>query len=263
MRLVSTLVAVFLLACAASALHGQMITVNRDGETISGPPPTMDHVSWIRAINEWRDSEKRRVKYNGALYDVPATKWTQRSFMEPQVMSQERYLYDPVTRRYTVDRYLDDLRSRYGGIDSVLIWTGYPNMGIDNRNQFDWMRDLPGGLAGIRSMIADFHRRGVQVLFPVNPWDKGTRLEALPIEQTVAQTFRDAGIDGIFGDTMGGGYNRYIPAAQALNYPMPLEPELGVDPQYNILNWAGWIGPPMPPPRPRKVGRAPPPLPHR
>ena len=68
--------------------------------------------------------------------------------------------------RYTVDRYLDDLEKRYGGIDAVLIWPTYPNMGIDNRNQHDMIRSMPGGVAGVRQMIADFHRRGVRVLFP-------------------------------------------------------------------------------------------------
>ena len=57
-------------------------------------------------------------------------------------MVHERYFYDPAARRYTVDRYLNDLDQRYGGIDSVLIWHPYPNLGVDNRNQFDLLRDL-------------------------------------------------------------------------------------------------------------------------
>jgi hypothetical protein len=49
--------------------------------------------------------------------------WGQRSFIQPQMMVEERTFYDPVAGKYTVDRYLDDLGARYGGIDSVLIWS--------------------------------------------------------------------------------------------------------------------------------------------
>jgi hypothetical protein len=30
----------------------------------------------------------------------------------------------------------------------VLVWPTYPNMGIDDRNQYDLLADLPGGIAG-------------------------------------------------------------------------------------------------------------------
>ena len=83
-------------------------------------------------------------------YAEPALQWAQRSFIQPQMMAHERYFYDPVAGRYTVKRYLQDLRDRYGGIDSVLVWPTYPNIGVDNRNQFDLWRDMPGGLAGVR-----------------------------------------------------------------------------------------------------------------
>jgi iron(II)-dependent oxidoreductase len=51
---------------------------------------------------------------------------------------------------------VDDLERRHRGIDSVLIWPTHPNMGIDNRNQHDLIRSMPGGVAGARQMIADF-----------------------------------------------------------------------------------------------------------
>ena len=64
--------------------------------------------------------------------------------MQPQAMVEDRYLYDPVARRYTVDRFLDDLDKRYGGIDSILLWPVYPNIGIDNRNRYDLLARYAG-----------------------------------------------------------------------------------------------------------------------
>src|SRR5450755_4659996 len=89
------------------------------------------------------------------------------------MMVQDRYFYDPVAGNYTVDRYVDDLERRYGGIDSVLIWPTHPNMGIDNRNQHDLIRSMPGGVAGVRQMIADFHRGGWRGRSPLMMWIRG------------------------------------------------------------------------------------------
>ena len=139
----------------------------------SKPCSQTEHEAWLADITHWRMERRIRVGYDGARYDLPALKWTQSSFMQPQMMVQDRYFYDPVAGKYTVDRYLDDLEKRYGGIDAVLIWPTYPNMGIDNRNQHDMIRSMPGGVPGVRQMIADFHRRGVRVL--VSDDDVGPR----------------------------------------------------------------------------------------
>ena len=146
----------------------------------SKPCTQQDHEAWLADIRHWRDERKIRIGYDGSRYDMPEFKWTQSSFIQPQMMVQDRYFYDPVAGKYTVDRYLDDLEKRYGGIDAVLIWPTYPNMGIDNRNQHDMIRSMPGGVAGVRQMIADFHRRDVRVLFPMMMWDQGTRDPGMP-----------------------------------------------------------------------------------
>ena len=168
-------------------------------------PCTQDeHGAWLADIQHWRDERRIRIGYEGSRYDQPALKWTQSSFFQPQMMVEDRYFYDAVAHHYTVDRYLDDLEKRYGGIDSVLIWPTYPNMGIDNRNQHDMIRSMPGGIPGVRQMIADFHRRGVRVLFPMMMWDQGTRAPGMSWPEAIASLMAEIGADGINGDTQDG-----------------------------------------------------------
>ena len=151
--------------------------------------------------------------------------------------------------KYTVDRYLDDLYQRYGGIDSVLLWPVYPNIGVDNRNQHD-CRDMPGGIEGVQAMVADFHRRGVRVLFPVMPWDTGTRPEGRPLAEAAARLMKQIGADGINGDTMQGIGIEFRRAADALVYPLVLEPGVRMkEPSmvlWNTMSWGYWDYQPVP-----------------
>jgi iron(II)-dependent oxidoreductase len=199
-----------------------------------------EHEAWLADIRHWRNERRVRIGYNGSRYDLPALQWTQSSFIQPQMMVHDRYFYDPVSAKYTVDRYLDDLEKRYGGIDAVLIWPTYPNMGIDNRNQHDMIRSMPGGLTGVKQMIADFHRRGVRVLFPMMMWDQGTRDPAMPWPYAIATLMAEIGADGINGDTQDGVPLAFTLAADEAGHPLAFEPEGGPSDEalaWNVMTW--------------------------
>ena len=143
---------VAVVACLPATLaRGQASKIRDLGEVLAGPAGNTDAVAWLAEVQQWRKEHRAAIRYDGADYARPELAWGQRSFIQPQMMVEERTFYDPVAGKYTVDRYLDDLETRYGGIDSVLIWPVYPNIGIDNRNQHDMLRAMPGGLAGVRS----------------------------------------------------------------------------------------------------------------
>ena len=68
---------------------------------------------WLSDITHWRAERRIRIGYEDSRYQIPALQWTQRSFIQPQMMIHDRYFYDPVAGKYTVDRYLNDLQTRY------------------------------------------------------------------------------------------------------------------------------------------------------
>jgi len=198
------------------------------------------HESFLDALHHWRRVRRIYIGYDGSRYDSPALRWTQSSYIQPQTMVEERYLYDPVAGKYTVDRYLDDVDKRYGGIDSILLWPVYPNIGIDNRNQLDMIMAMPGGIAGVRQMIADFHRRGVRVLFPMMMWDQGTRDPNTPWPQAIAELMAQIGADGINGDTQDGVPLAFTLAADRAGHPLAFQPELSPSDEalaWNVLSW--------------------------
>jgi iron(II)-dependent oxidoreductase len=217
-----------------------------EGSTKCSP---QDHEQWLADVTHWRDERRIRIGYNPARYEMPELKWTQSSFMQPQMMVQDRFFYDPVAGKYTVDRYLDDLQQRYGGIDAVLIWPTYPNMGIDNRNQHDMIRSMPGGVAGVREMIAEFHKRGVRVFFPMMMWDQGTRKPDKSWPEAIADLMKEIGADGINGDTQDGVPRAFSEAADRAGHPLAFQPEGGPHDEavsYDVLTWGQYLFPRVP-----------------
>jgi len=261
------LIPVVLALLLSPALPAQDTQYAPQGEQIPGPPLARDSgehccergersgpsrsmvEAWLADIRHWRGEELVRMGYDASEYSRPELRWTQSSFVQPQMMIEDRYFYDPAAGRYTVDRYLDDLEKRYGGIDSVLVWHTYPNIGIDNRNQYDLLRDMPGGAAGLKQMVADFHRRGVRVLFPVMLWDQGTRDARAPNWVATAEAMAEIGADGINGDTLAGVPRAFRAASDKIGHPLALEPEGGPADEalaWNNLTWGYWKYPFVP-----------------
>ncbi len=236
-------------ADAPAFIPAEVLKSNGAGELLAGPASPRDFPAWWAGMLEYKRQMREGVATNVAegadAYANPAVQWARRSFIQPLIMAHERYLYDPAARRYTVARYLRDLNRRYGGIDSVLVWPTYPNIGVDSRNQFDLWRDMPGGLAGLRQMTADFHRQGVRVFIPTMIWDHGTRDEGAPMAERLTQLAKEIGADGLFGDTMSPMSRDFYAESIKRAHPLALEPESGLGDQiealaWNVLSWGYW-----------------------
>jgi formylglycine-generating enzyme required for sulfatase activity len=219
-----------------------------EGILTAGCPPFM-HERWLKDIDHWRSERRIRIDYDPTRYTLPALQWTQSSFIQPQMMVHDRYFYDPVGGHYTVDRYLDDLEQRYGGIDAVLIWSTYPNMGIDDRNQLEMVQSMPGGIEGVRQMVADFHRRGVRVLFPMMMWDEGTHAPEQAWPDAIAALMKQIGADGINGDTQDGVPLGFSLAADKIGHPLAFQPESSPSDEalaWNVMTWGQYNFPFIP-----------------
>jgi len=210
-------------------------------ELFAGPLDSASYTAWLTQMKEWRIKEKARSNYNGAEYLRPEFGWIHKTFIYAQMMAHDRYFYDAVAGKYTVDRYLDDLKKRYGGLGAVLIWPTYPHIGIDDRDQYDLVADMPGGIAAVKQMIIDFKKRGVRVFFPIMIWDHGTRKISLSMPIALMNEMKLLGADGMNGDTMWGVTEDFRNAYDSINYPVALEPELAMQDlkmvEWNTMSW--------------------------
>jgi len=205
---------------------------------VHGPASAAEQPAWLEGLKKNRTLTQEAIGWKGGVSDqIP---WTLTAYIQPQIHPYDRYLYDPETKTYTVDKYLQDLETRYGGIDAVLMWPVYTQIGIDDRNQFDMWRSMPGGLDGVANLTAQLHEHGVKMLWPQKPWDVGTRREPISDAKTFAKLLVQTDGDGINGDTMGFFDEEFYAESAKLGHPIALEPEGGG--QDDALNWStmGW-----------------------
>jgi formylglycine-generating enzyme required for sulfatase activity len=211
---------------------------------LAGPENSADTAAWLAGLKTWRKDRLTRLRYDGSVYARPELAWTRKVFSQVQMLIWDRTFYDPEKGEYTVDRFLADVEGRMGPIDAVLIWPLYPNIGVDDRNQFDLVRDMPGGIAGVRKMVDEFHRHGVKVLFPTLAWDSGTRDEGEPVGKTLAELMKQIGADGVNFDTLEDVPASFYAAANDANHPLALEPQFSIRDEslaWSTISWNDWV----------------------
>lgn len=162
-----------------------------------GPADPADRPAWRERLAAWRDDARRRHGYTGAAYDRPDAAWAAGCSTVAQVWLWDELLYSFEEHRFTPERFLADARERFGGLDAVVLWHAYPVIGIDDRNQWDFYRDVPG----IVDLVRTFHDAGLHVFVDYNPWDIGTRRGDDDLTE-LAAVVRDLGADGVFLDTL-------------------------------------------------------------
>lgn len=169
---------------------------------INPPAHGADRTLWREQLHQWRSVTRSLMAYDGSAYTVPAFDWASRAYALGFVMMFDTQFYDAESGHYRIDALLDDAIIEFGGYDAILLWHAYPKIGFDARNQFDFYRDAPGGLAGLRRVVDRCHERGVRVCLGYYPWDSGTRRESQGDAETLAELVAALDADGVFLDTM-------------------------------------------------------------
>jgi hypothetical protein len=205
----------------------------------SAPSDPADWPAWREAMATWRDDARARLAYTGEAYDRPDQRWTSSCYSVALVWLWDERLFDRATSRFTVEAFLERTAD-HGGFDGVVLWHAYPVIGIDERNQFDFYREVPG----MADVVAEFQRRGIRVFINYNPWDTGTRRPDGDDPTELAALVGELGVDGVFLDTLKQADDSLVTALRSATPPQVLEGESRV-PNERIadhqLSWAQWF----------------------
>ncbi len=152
--------------------------------------------SWHRTMLDERAAVIARERIDLAAYEDADTAWSDTCLRQFFLFMYDVSFYDRGSGRYRTGDLVDRWRAMFGRVDSVLLWHAYPRLGFDTRTQFDFYRQMPGGLSKLRNEVCDvLHARGIRVFVDYNPWDVGTYDELAEIVAAL-----DA--DGVMLDTM-------------------------------------------------------------
>ena len=146
-----------------------------------------------------------RDQYDLSQYQRPDLKWTQNVILQHFTFLYGREILDLDTGVFNIDRLLAEAECSFGGYDSLVLWGGYPRLGIDERSQWDYYDDLPGGRPALRELGARAHARGVRIFLPYLPWERSGELHGQPAEPhelELARLVQDLNADGVFLDCM-------------------------------------------------------------
>ncbi|MCX6249091.1 MAG: SUMF1/EgtB/PvdO family nonheme iron enzyme [Bacteroidetes bacterium] len=159
---------------------------------------------------DWHDGLKMMFgeRY---LYDLPSFDntyferkdlgWMKSSYIMLLQFAWDKKFYDGTEKRYSFYRSFSEYDSLTGGYDIFALWPTWPRLGLDQRNQWDMYRDLPGGVAELRKQADFLHKKGKRYFISYNPWDESSRKEDQM--KGMGDLLRATDADGVVLDTKG------------------------------------------------------------
>jgi hypothetical protein len=241
----AALLLTILLAAVSSGIAQEKLGMKFEiNPLIQAPTDKSLWPQWRQFLTEWRQQTRKDMDYNDAQYRRSDFAWTPSIYTVAFVMLCDDAFYDNQKGSFTVDSFLEHGKKEFGGYDAVVYWHAYPRIGFDDRNQFDFYRDMPGGLDGVRKLSDQLHARGVKVFIDYNPWDTGTRRENKSDIDALVDIVTAINADGIFLDTMDKGAAEFRAKLDNTGRAVILESE-GALPLKNLydhhMSWAQWF----------------------
>lgn len=157
-------------------------------ETQLPPNSTVTYRLYIDAYSgaDWQDGLRKVfqekylydiVGFDNSLYQRSDLQWIRKSYAMHLLMAWDIDFYNAEKQEFSIFQFEQRNKNWFGGNDVIGIWPTWPMLGLDQRNQWDMYRDLPGGLPQLAAISDSLNRSGTKFFIAYNPWDESTRLE--------------------------------------------------------------------------------------
>jgi formylglycine-generating enzyme required for sulfatase activity len=197
--------------CAIARRTGYEGSVRKRYETLIPPGGTVEYSFYLDVFNgNWQ--EGLRLMFQGRwLYDLENfdntlylrddLKWIRHAYIIFLQFAWDQGFYSRENKTYRLEEQLNQGHKLFGGHDVIGIWPTWPRLGLDERNQWDLYRDMPGGLRMLRTLSHKARENDTRFFIAFNPWDENTRQENTM--EALTRIIRDVGADGVVLDTRG------------------------------------------------------------
>jgi hypothetical protein len=149
-------------------------------ETLLYPGGTVTYTLWADLYSgNWQEG-LRQIFQDRLLYDISGTfdnslferedlKWIRHTYAMHLMMNWDHQYYDAKDGAFHMEEFLQKGKKLYGGDDVIGIWPNWPMLGLDQRNQWDLYRALPGGTAKIKELAEHCRSNGTKLFISYNP----------------------------------------------------------------------------------------------
>lgn len=180
-------------------------------ETTLYPGGSVKYLFYAEMVSGNWQAALNRIFQQRMLYDVDTFKndlfgrkdlqWIRHSYVMHMMMTWNKSFYDIATGQFNLLNFIDEGKKLYGGDDAIAIWPTWPTLGLDQRNQFDLFRDLPGSTRQIKKLAIESRAKNARLFVCYNPWDESTRNENHFLG--ITDLIKETSADGVVLDTKG------------------------------------------------------------
>lgn len=185
--------------------------------------------AWHVELKAWKDSTLKFLKYKGVNYEKKDYKWASSAYSTFFLMANDKNLYDN-KGNYNIKNCLKKYEKDYGGVDVVVLWPTYPQLGFDDRTQYSFYRNMPKGIAGLKQLTNELHAMGKKMMIAYNPWNNSGRNQRKSDDEELLNMLKETGADGVYLDTISN-IDGFFQQMQRTNKGAIFQSEIPINPE--------------------------------